>query len=79
MTDNQDMTEAKGILASRTVWSNAIGLLAIGLGVFGFDAGTIDASGLADAVVQIVAAGSFIASTVFRVIASRKIGVLPLR
>lgn len=75
MTDNQDMTDSKGILMSRTVWANAIGLIAVGLGVIGFDAGAVDASGLADALVQIVAAGSFIASTIFRIVASKTIGV----
>ena len=67
------MTDTKSLFASRTVWANAIGLAAVALGLFGVDVGTVDVNGLADAAVQLVAAGSFIASTVFRVVAEKQI------
>ena len=68
------MTETKNVLASRTVWANLIGLASVGLGMFGVKTGSIDANGLADAAAQLVAGGSFIASTVFRMQATKQIG-----
>lgn len=68
------MTDTKSILASRTVWANVIGLAAVALGVLGYNTAGLDATGLADAAVQIVAAVSFIASTIFRVVATTRLG-----
>ena len=65
------MTDTKSILTSSTVWANVIGLASLALGLLGFNTGSIDANGLADATVQIIAAASFIASTVFRVVATK--------
>jgi hypothetical protein len=42
--------------------------------VLGVNTDSIDPNGLADATAQLVAAGSFIASTVFRVVATQRIG-----
>jgi lysozyme family protein len=67
------MDTTKSVFASRTVWANLIGLVSVGLTIFGFDTKGVDAGNLADAVLQIVTAGSLIASTAFRVIASKKI------
>lgn len=61
----------KTILQSRTIWANLIGLASLGLSFFGY--GALDVGGLTDAVLQTVAAGSFIASTVFRVKANAKL------
>lgn len=68
------MIDSKTILSSRTIWSNAIGLTALVLGLFGFDATGLETSAFADAVAQIIAAGGFIASTVFRILATKQIG-----
>lgn len=68
------MEQTKTLLASRTVWANLIGILSLGLGLFGVQTGTIDAAGLADAAAQVAAGASFIASTVFRMKATRQIG-----
>lgn len=68
------MFETKAVLASRTVWSNLIGLACLGLGLLGVQTGSLDANGLADAAVQIVAGVSFVASTFFRVRATKQIG-----
>ena len=68
------MNGMKPFLASRTVWANLIGLAALILAWFGFQTDEIDQGKLVDAVLQTVAAGSFIASTVFRMIADKKIG-----
>ncbi|MFO1149270.1 MAG: glycoside hydrolase family 108 protein [Alsobacter sp.] len=67
------MSDVKSILASRTVWSNAVGLAALGLSAVGFDTTGLDAPGLVDAGLQVVAGGSFIASTLFRVLATRRL------
>ena len=67
------MTDTKSVLTSRTVWANVIGLAALALGLLGFNTGSIDANGLADAAVQIIAAASFIASTIFRVVATKQL------
>lgn len=67
------MTDTKSILASRTVWANLIGLTVLGLGFLGVETGAIDQGALAEAATQLVAAASFIASTVFRVTATRRL------
>lgn len=67
------MIDTKTILASRTVWANLVGLAALGLSLFGFDASALNADAFAEALVQLVAAGSFIASTVFRILATKQI------
>ena len=68
---NMDLT--KGLFSSRTIWANAIGILALILSWFGFDTSSVDKSVLTDTLLQIVAGASFVASTVFRVIATRRI------
>jgi lysozyme family protein len=67
------MFDTKSILASRTVWTNLIGLAAVCFGAAGFDTSSLDAQAFADAAIRIVAAGSFIASTVFRIVATRRL------
>lgn len=67
------LTDVKSILASRTVWSNLVGLAALGLSVAGFDGNALNSPALVDAGLQVVAGGSFIASTVFRIVASRRL------
>ncbi|MBB3018572.1 hypothetical protein FHR70_001626 [Microvirga lupini] len=67
------MFDTKTILASRTIWSNLIGLAALVLGLFGFDGSALTTGAVEEALVQIIAAGSFIASTVFRILATKQI------
>ena len=67
------MMDTKTILASRTVWANLIGLAALILGLFGFDASILNAGAFQEALVQFIAAASFIASTVFRILATKQI------
>lgn len=67
------MTDVKSILASRTVWANVIGLAAMGLALVGIDTGDLDVDRLAEAAAQLVAAGSFVASTIFRVAATQQL------
>jgi hypothetical protein len=55
------------------VWANIVGLAAIGLSLAGIDVGADDANRLAEAAAQIVAAASFIGSTVFRTAASHRL------
>jgi hypothetical protein len=65
--------DSKTILSSRTIWSNVIGLAALVLGILGLDVTGLESPAFADAVVQLIAAGSFIASTVFRIMATKQI------
>lgn len=67
------MLDTKTILASRTVWANLTGLAALVLGLFGFDASALNTGAFAEAAVQLVAAASFIASTIFRILATKQI------
>ena len=67
------MFDTKTLLASRTVWSNLIGLAALVLGLFGFDGSALATGAVEEALLQIIAAGSFIASTLFRIVATKQI------
>jgi hypothetical protein len=65
--------DTKSILASRTIWANLIGFAALALGLFGFDASALSTGAFEEALVQLIAAGSFVASTVFRIVATKQI------
>ncbi len=67
------MIDTKSILSSRTVWANLVGLGALGLSAFGFNTSGLDAGLVADAVLQAVTGASLVASTLFRVVASKRI------
>lgn len=68
------MDTSKGAFASKTVWANLVGIASLGLGLAGIETGSIDPNGAADGLAKIVAAASFVASTVFRVRATHRIG-----
>jgi hypothetical protein len=68
------MTDPKAFFHSRTVWANIVGLVALVAAARGVDFGADDANRLAEACLQVVTAASFVASTVFRVLATRRIG-----
>jgi lysozyme family protein len=67
------MFDTKAILASRTIWANLVGLAAVAVGALGYDISTVDTTAVSDAIVQLIAAASFVASTVFRILATRQI------
>ena len=67
------MTDVKSILASRTVWTNIVGLVSVALAMLGLDVGDVDANRLAEAAAELVAAASFIAWTLFRIAATRRL------
>ncbi len=69
------MTDSKSLFASKTLWANLVGLAALALGAFGLDTSSVDAPRIGEAAAQLVAAGSFIASTLFRVTATKKLAV----
>jgi hypothetical protein len=69
------MIEFKNLLLSRTVWANAIGLSTLFISMFGFQAPLIERDQLVDAILQVVTGGSFVASTIFRIIATKKIAL----
>jgi lysozyme family protein len=74
--DETPMTDTKSLLASRTLWSNLIGLGAIVLSLAGIHTSAADTTGLAEAVPQVVAGLSFIASTIFRIGATKRIATM---
>jgi len=67
------MNDVKSILASRTVWANLVGLVSVGLTLAGIDTGDLDVNRVAESAAQLVAAASFIGSTVFRIAATRRL------
>lgn len=67
------MDTNKSLLTSRTLWANAVGLAALGLSALGYNTAGIDTSAVTDSLFQAVAAGSFIVSSVFRVIATKRL------
>jgi lysozyme family protein len=67
------MNLSKNILESRTVWANTIGFASLALSILGFRTGEVDTSLVADKALEAVAAVSFIASTLFRVLATKKL------
>lgn len=75
-TNRQEMPVnfSKSIVESRTVWANVIGMAAIGASLLGFDTSGVDQAAVIDAVLKGVAALGFVASTVFRIKATRKLG-----
>lgn len=71
--EKPDMDMAKTFLSSRTIWANAIGMGALALSWLGFDTSAVDKSALTDQVLQAIAGLSFVASTLFRVIATKRL------
>ncbi len=69
-----NMIDTKTIFQSRTIWANLVGLTALFLAQFGFDTASFDQAKFLDAIFQIIAAGGFVASSIFRVFAAKKIG-----
>jgi hypothetical protein len=69
------MSEWKTFLESRTVWANLVGLTALILSSLGFSSLGFDQEKIIDMILQVVAGLSFLASTVFRVLATRKLTV----
>jgi hypothetical protein len=69
------MLDIKSIFLSRTVWANLVGLVALALGFLGFDTRALDEAAVVESSLQIVAAGSFVLSTVFRIVATRRLTV----
>lgn len=70
-TTTMDVT--KTILASRTIWANAIGFAALALSFLGFDTSSVDKAVLTETLLQVIAGIGFIASTIFRVIATKRL------
>lgn len=69
--DPMDIT--KGLLTSRTIWANAIGMGALALSWLGYDTGGLDKAALTDSLLQAIAGVSFVASTLFRILATKRI------
>jgi hypothetical protein len=67
------MTDVKSLIQSRTVWANLIGFLALVLAGTGFPGAEAEAEPVTDAIMQVIAGASFLASTFFRVIATRRL------
>jgi hypothetical protein len=69
------LVDTKSVLASRTVWANLVGLIALLLTAAGVPGDAIGDTGrITDAILQVVAGLGFLASTAFRIVATRRIG-----
>ena len=73
-TETPDMLHSKSIVESRTVWSNLIGLAALAVSAFGFDTSGVDQGAVVDAILKGVAGIGFVASTIYRVKATKQLG-----
>ena len=71
--ETRTMLLTKNIIQSRTVWANVIGLAAFGASMLGLNISGLDQPALVDAVLQAVTGAGFIASTIFRVKATKLI------
>ena len=67
------MIDTKTLLQSRTIWANVVGFGSIALSLMGFQTAGLDQGLLTDRLLEIVAAGSFVASSVFRVVATKRL------
>jgi lysozyme family protein len=72
--EEKTMIDTKSLVQSRTIWANLIGLGSLALSMAGFQTAGLDTGLLTDRVLEVVAAGSFVASSVFRVIATKRLG-----
>jgi lysozyme family protein len=72
-TKDASMDQFKSFFSSRTIWANIVGFVALLLPLLGYKTDGLDSGQVVDAISQIVAGLSFIASTVFRVAATKKI------
>jgi len=68
------MEQTQSIFQSRTIWSNVIGFAAFILSLTGHGV-ALDTGQLTDSVMQLITAGSFLASTVFRIISTKKVAL----
>ena len=69
------MSNWKNFFASRTVWANFVGLAALVASSLGIDVAQADQEGATDALLQVVAGLSFLASTAFRVVAKKRLSL----
>ncbi len=72
-TEENIMFDTKTLLQSRTVWANVVGFAALGLSLMGFQTTGLDVGLVTDRLLDLVAAGSFVASTFFRVVATKRL------
>lgn len=71
--ENAMLELTKTFLSSRTLWANAIGMIALVLSWLGFDTGALDKGALTEAIFQVIAGASFVASSIFRVLATKRL------
>ncbi|MBS7702530.1 glycoside hydrolase family 108 protein [Chelatococcus asaccharovorans] len=60
------MVNLRTILLSRPIWANLVGLASIMLSLAGLDTSGLDTAGFSESLLQVVAGGSFIASSLFQ-------------
>ena len=60
------MVNFRSVLLSRPIWANLIGLASIMLSLAGLDTSGLDTAGFSESLLQVVAGGSFIASSLFQ-------------
>jgi len=70
-TSRMDIT--KTIFASRTIWANGVGMIALACSWLGFDTSSVDKTAVTDHLLLVITGVSFVASTVFRVLATKRL------
>lgn len=69
--------QVKGLFASKTFWANFIGLVSFILALMGFgEISSAESGQLVDTILQIITGVSFVLSTIFRVMATKKVTLL---
>lgn len=69
--------QVKGLFASKTFWTNFIGLVSFILSLMGFgEISSAESGQLVDTILQIITGVSFVLSTIFRVMATKKVTLL---
>lgn len=67
-------SQVKGLFASKTFWANFIGLVSFVLSLMGFgEISSAESGQLVDTILQIITGVSFVLSTIFRVMATKKV------
>lgn len=69
--------DIKGLFSSKTFWANFIGLVSFVLSLMGFgELSSAESGQLVDTILNIITGVSFVLSTVFRVMATKKVTLI---
>ena len=70
-------SQVKGLFSSKTFWTNFVGLVSFVLSLMGFgELTSAESAQLVDTILQIITGVSFVLSTIFRVMATKKVTLI---